>query len=223
MDTVDQALGFDRPGPKPITLGGVTAADFAKMETKVAAFEATEPKVDAKTRARLEAGEVVSSWKTLPDGATEELTRGVIDMPIDAFMKKMPPETWGRHLHGLVGGEVKPFGNPTNRQQVERMVLRAPGPDLDMTKLESVKRNAQGGSTVRWQVLKSDNGTVVSDVGLVKFERFGNKTLVTFHSAHEFPAPPLVPAPIREGVTGLAVSGTFKQHIEAYRTLAATR
>ena len=31
---------------------------------------------------------------------------------------------------------------------------------------------------------ESDNGTVKQDTGTLKFERYGDKTLVTWHSAH---------------------------------------
>lgn len=210
---------------KPITLQQVSQGDYLQMETKVQKLENTASKPDEAQRKRLEAGDILREWKPLSEGRVEELTRGVIDMPLEDFLRKMPVREWGQHVASYVGGSVQPDGAD---RQVERMVLRMPGKDLDMTKVEGIheERDAQGNlidARVRWEVKKSDNGTVPEDVGSVHFERFGNKTLVTWHSVHQYDKMPFnlpMPAGLKNQLLGFMLGDYFKRSIEAYRELA---
>lgn len=224
-DTIDRAVGLDTAGPKPITLGPVDERAFAAMEAKVAQLD-RPASLDAKTRARLDRGEIVTASHPRADGTVEEKTLGVVDVPLEQFLQKVPTKDWGKNLADYQGGEVKAAGPG---RQLERMVLRMPGKDLDMTKVESLKedRDASGtlqGTRVLWEVLKSDNGTVKQDTGTLKFERYGDKTLVTWHSAHaleKFPAATaLLPKGVADKAVGFVLSDYFSRAIEHYRELA---
>ncbi|MBI3184547.1 MAG: hypothetical protein HYZ28_20625 [Myxococcales bacterium] len=224
---LDRALSFlDPSGPKPITLTGVTDRHFAEMEGKVASLEAGERPLTAKEKAALAQGKVLSEASRRADGSVEERTIGVVDLPLERFLKKVPAKDWGRHLADYKGGEVREAGPG---RQVERMVLGAPGKDLDMTKVETVReeRDSSGrisAARVRWEVLKSDNGSVAKDIGTVRFERFGEKTLVTWHSAHDLAvAPfssPVLPGAVKDALLGATLSGYFSRAIEHYRAEA---
>jgi hypothetical protein len=153
---------------------------------------------------------------------------GVIDMPLDQFLQKMQTKDWGKNLAGWRGGEVKPYGDG---KQVERMVLSAPGPNLDMTKVESLndERDAGGqlqSSSVHWQVLKSDNGTVDTDIGSLRFQRYGDKTLVVFDSAHKLniysSLMDALPESARDAAVGNILTDSFSQYIRGYRAIAKT-
>lgn len=224
-DTIDRAVGLDAAGPKPITLAPVGEQAFASMEAKVAQLD-RPGSLDAKTRARLDRGEIVTTSHPRPDGTVEEKTMGVVDVPLEQFLQRVPTKDWGKHLVDYQGGEVKDAGPG---RQIERMVLRMPGKDLDMTKVETLKedRDASGtlqGTRVLWEVLKSDNGTVKQDTGTLKFERYGDKTLVTWHSAHQLEKYPaltaLVPKGVADKAVGLVLSDYFSRAIEHYRALA---
>lgn len=225
-DGVDALLGLDRQGPKPITLGGVTAKDYASMEAKVRDLERGAPPLGAASKARLERGEIVSQWRPGKDGAIEELTQGLVNVPLEQFVTRLPIEDWGRNLADWKGGQVRPDGEG---RQIERMVLRMPGKDLDMTKVETVEdlRDGSGklqGARVRWEVLKSDNGTVLTDVGTLRFERYGAKTLVTWHSAHKLDKFPLVaalaPRMATDAATGIVLTDFFTRQVAQYRKIA---
>lgn len=222
---IDRAVGLDTAGPKPITMGPVDEKAFASMEAKVAQLDQPTT-LDAKTRARLDKGEIISTNKPRADGTVEEKTMGVVDVPLEKFLEKVPTKDWGKNLVDYMGGEVKSAGPG---RQIERMVLNMPGKDLDMTKVESLKedRDASGklqGSRVLWEVLKSDNGTVKQDTGTLRFERYGDKTLVTWHSAHaleKFPtATALLPKGVADKAVGMVLSDYFSRAIENYRDLA---
>lgn len=224
-DSVDRALKLDTAGPKPITMSAPPDAAFASMEAKVAKLD-TPTSLDAKTRARLDRGEIIATSNPRPDGTVEEKTIGVVNVPLEKFLERIPTKDWGKNLVDYMGGEVKPAGPG---KQIERMVLRMPGKDLDMTKVETITddRDASGklqASRVRWEVLKSDNGTVKQDTGTLKFERYGDKTLVTWHSAHalnKYPAVnAVVPKSISDKATGMVLSDYFTRAIEHYRDIA---
>lgn len=226
-DHFDAALGVDPAGPKNITLAGVADADFAAMEAKVAKMGgAGSPSLDEPTRVALDAGKVVATYRPLGDGVVHERSMAVIDMPLDQFLQKMPLADWGSHLAGWKGGETKAF---SAGKQIERMVITAPGKDNDMTKVESLneERDASGkltASSVHWEVLKSDNGTVVTDVGSLRFERYGEKTLAVFDSAHKLNIYPglldNLPATARDNLIGNVLTDTFAQHLRVYQNLA---
>ncbi len=224
-DTVDLTVGLDTPGAKPITLGPVDPAAFGKMDAKVALLDGAAPPLSAQERTKLERGEILTMHTPLADGMVEERTVGLVDVPLEEFLKKVPAKDWGKNLVDWKGGEVRAAGPG---RQVERMVLRMPGKDLDMTKVETVTddRDASGklqSSRVRWEVLKSDNGTVKQDVGTLKLERYGDKTLVTWHSAHalnKFPvATALLPKEATDAAAGMVLSSYFRRAIEHYREL----
>jgi hypothetical protein len=223
-DVIDRAVGLDSKGPKPITMGPVDPAAYARMDAKVSAIDVPAP-LDATTRARLDRGEIVSTSRPRPDGSIEEKTMGVVNVPLEQFLARIPTKDWGKNLVDWMGGEVRSDGPG---RQVERMVLRMPGKDLDMTKIETLTddRDAAGtltASRVRWEVLHSENGTVKSDVGTLKFERYGDRTLVTWHSAHaldKFPVlTAVMPKKLSDAATGFVLSDYFTRAIEHYREL----
>jgi hypothetical protein len=224
-DGFDSLVGLDRAGPKPITLPGVNDSSFTSMEAKVQDLEKGAPPMDARTRQRLDHGEVVSSWRPAANGAIEELTQGVANVPLETFLSRLPAKDWGKNLSDWKGGDVQQSGPG---RQVERMVMRMPGKDLDMTKVETIgdikdEKGKLQGARVRWEVLKSDNGTVVTDVGTLRFERFGDKTLITWQSAHKLDKFPLVtalaPKMASDAATGAILTDFFVRQVEQYRTV----
>ncbi len=167
-----------------------------------------------------------------PKRSAVHITRGLVNVPLGTFLKRMPAEQWGIKLDHYLGGEVKVTkrdvkGSPV--QQVERMVLSGlpgnlniRGMNLDMSKVEQkeVVRDRAGNVrkvTMFWRVHDSANRTTIMDVGSVSFEANGNnKTMVTFHSAHQlgkngFKFPNAVVKP--------TLRGFFSDHIRHYRKL----
>lgn len=217
----------DVSGPQPITLTGVTDQSFASMEEKVRDLESGERPLGGREGADLAIGKILTETRRRPDGMVEEVTRGVVDMPLEKFLERVPIKDWGKNLVDYKGGQVRQAGAG---RQIERMVLGAPGKDLDMTKVEAVseERDRSGRITcarVRWEVLKSDNGSVVQDVGALRFERFGNQTLITWHSAHKLNTIPfnlpLIPGRVKDAFLGVTLSGYFSRAISHYRDVAA--
>lgn len=151
---------------------------------------------------------------------TVELTQKLIPVPYETFMKRLPAAEWGGpNLARYLGGEVQVVsrdaqGRPT--RQLERMVLAQDdlSPLLgehaqrlagrfanDMTKAETITWG-EDSSRVDWRVYGSNNGSTLADVGSVTFEKRGEGTLVTFHSAHKLGVPgtsqlglPAIPLP----------------------------
>lgn len=138
---------------------------------------------------------------------TVELTKKLIPVPYETFMKRLPANAWGGpNLARYLGGEVQTVardaqGRPT--KQLERMVLAQDdlAPLLgehaqrfagkfanDMTKAETISYG-ENASRVDWRVYGSNNGSTLADVGSVTFEKAGEGTLVTFHSAHKLGVP----------------------------------
>lgn len=222
-DAIDSKLGLDHPGTR-ITLTGVTQADFDKMEGKVRAMEKNERPFTPDELRSLQQGKTVSYLIPRTDGLTDQVTAGVIDLPIDEYLKKVPLEEWGANIADYKGGEVKKAGP---HQQIERMVLRSPGKDLDMTKVErlSEDRDASGkltGAQVRWEVLKTDNGTVLGDIGVLRFSPMPgdpNKTLVTWHNAVKYGQAPfdVLPDKADHALLSHLVPDYFKRTIEHQR------
>lgn len=225
---VDAKLGIDTPEAKRITLSGVTAGDFDKMESKVRDMEKKERPFTPKELGALKDGQVVSYLIPGSDGLTDQVTTGVIDMPMDKYLQKVPLEEWGANIADYRDGEVKKFGP---HEQIERMVLAAPGKDLDMTKVERLyeDRDAGGkltGAQVRWEVLKTDNGTVQKDIGVLRFSPFPGdpkRTLVTWHNAVQYGQFPfnVMPKKADKAVLGLMVPDYFKRTIEHQRATVA--
>jgi hypothetical protein len=145
-----------------------------------------------------------------------ELTRIIIDVPYYEFIQKIPPEAWGAHLSGYLGGEVlvlKRDGQSRATHQIERMVLRAPIRNLDMTKSEVIVYDSDR-ATVYWRVFHSDNGTTRSDIGCVEFAGIDSKsTMVTFQSAHRLYVPNFL--------VKWSLASTFMRHLENYKKIAS--
>ena len=124
-----QGRVISQRGDYPVTMREVDDADFASMRTKNAALEEETlrrlgvspdaPGPSDRTFAR-ENGDVV------------ELVTRVVPIDFDAFLRMVQPELWGPNLADYVGGQVRVLGNG---RQLERMVLRAPFKNLDMTKV----------------------------------------------------------------------------------------
>jgi hypothetical protein len=147
-----------------------------------------------------------------------ELTRIIIDVPYDSFIRKIPPETWGEHLSGYLGGEVvvmKRDEQSRATHQVERMVLKAPIKNLDMTKTEVIVYE-QNRATVYWRVFHSENRTTKSDIGYVEFAGIGNTaTMVTFQSAHKLYLPNFI--------VKWNLANTFARHLENYQSIVTVK
>jgi len=192
-----------------------------------------------KREEKLSKGEILAGRFVTGDGILHELTEGVAPIPYEEFIKKLNPGDWGISLADRKGGEVRVTArDEENRpvKQMERMVVDsilskllpvfAP---MDMTKVETIKWDKDG-AKINWEVLKSDNNTVLSDVGSVTFEAFGEKsTKITFHSAHRlnnFPANlDLDSVPLLEGLRDKAMakslSDFFVGQIKHYRELVS--
>ena len=96
---------------------------------------------------------------------------------------------------------------------------------LDMTKSEEIDYGKDK-VRVRWRVYMSDNETVLQDIGYVEFAKSGDKTRVTFHSAHAFTESYTSPmnygplAEFRDVMTAKQLREAFSAHIENYREVA---
>ena len=122
-----------------------------------------------------------------------EKTQGIVEVPYASFSTAIPAAELGPNLADYIGGEIRVVQQEQGRttRQVERMVLSTVTSQLgvtdplDMTKVESIVYDEQG-ATVYWKVMKSDNGSVIQDIGSVDFRPYDqDSTLVTFHSAHK--------------------------------------
>ena len=217
-------------------LAKVEAADFPAMRAKIAALE-------AETAARLRAS--VAQLEARPGkrtyvrrgGATAgdvvELMTSAVPVSLDDFLASIPAAQWGPHLAHYAGGEVIPLAHLGEGRQIERMVLSSPGPNQDMTKIEElVTERAPDGAitrvTVYWEVIHSDNGTVVRDVGYVRFARAGaGRTLISTHSGHRFGGFPFDSSWVSDGLkaklTAASLRIYFADHAERYRDLAVER
>lgn len=228
------------------------AAEDWNFESSVRAFQKDVPAkvrdaMSSATDAQLRKG-LSRSWtqEISHGGKTEkmtvELTQKLIPVPYETFMARLPPDQWGGpNLARSLGGEVKVLetdaqGRPT--KQVERMVLAQDDllPHLgplgrslagkfanDMTKTETITRGADR-SRVDWRVFGSDNGSTLADLGSVTFERRGQGTLVTFHSAHKLGVPGSnvlggKPLPIPAELIGLPLQSAFLAHANRYAAI----
>ena len=145
-------------------------------------------KKQKKQESQLDKGIILKETFPLGDNFVEEKTQGIVNVSFEYFIKKIPPKEWGIKLADYLGGERKTLGDD---KQLERMVLSTIGKDLDMTKIEGVnfKKDENGkikGVKITWEVKKSDNDSVNTDIGSLTFESYkDNKTRVIFHSAHK--------------------------------------
>lgn len=122
-----------------------------------------------------------------------EWTTKRIPVRYEDFVRAIPPARWGgANLANWVGGATRVVRLDEHERpvrQIERMVLSNEGFDVarfnnDMTKMEIVEY-ARDSAIVSWRVFYSDNGSTVSDIGSVRFDKDGeSNTRVTFHSAH---------------------------------------
>ena len=173
---------------------------------------------------------------------TVELTKKLIPIPYETFIARLPPDQWGGpNLARYLGGEVKTVasdaqGRPT--RQLERMVLAqddlAPllGPHAqalagrfanDMTKAETITWGDDS-ARVDWRVYGSNNGSTLADLGSVTFEKAGEGTLVTFHSAHQLgvPGSDLLgagPIALPPALVGKPLENAFLAHAHHYAHL----
>jgi len=161
-------------------------------------YEKTREYLSSKIESRVISKAFKTTYKGEP--AYHEVTAGLIDRPFKVFLENFDPATdWGKNLAGYLGGELVVDGvNEKDRAVLlrERMVLATPwyavgSPDLDMSKYEKIQY--EGGSVkVNWVVKKSENNSVLLDIGYLKFliyvsENSNNqegKTLAVFNSIH---------------------------------------
>lgn len=221
---------FGAPEKNKITLENMTERDFSEMIEKVSAFEANlklSPKEMSKRDFALTNGKMFATSRPGKEGMVEEWTEGLIPLPFEEFVKKIPPEKWGPNLADYIGGEIKPYGKD---RQIERMVLKGPLQNLDMTKIEQIvkKYDSQGrlvSAKIIWEVKKSDNGSVVTDTGHVTFSRYGKKyTKVLFQSSHKLNTFPFnvvfLPKSWKDWMMGKSLSDYFTRVIKQYKKIA---
>jgi hypothetical protein len=70
-------------------------------------------------------------------------------------------------------------------------------------------------------VYGSDNGSTLADLGSVTFEKAGEGTLVTFHSAHKLGVPgtqllPSAPSALPPALVGKPLENAFLAHANHY-------
>ncbi|MBI5497278.1 MAG: hypothetical protein HY904_19850 [Deltaproteobacteria bacterium] len=180
------------------------------VEAKFIATKLADPsvKLDPGVRARFES--VLAERETRMDRGTvltgtfkhadklHTLTEGVIDLPFEEFVKKMPPDRWGPNLAEYRGGEVKVTARDAQgrvTEQRERMVTETPLSKYlrplfgnyanDMTKVEKIVYDDKNRTVaVKWEVLASDNKTTLIDMGELRFSARGGKTKAEFESEH---------------------------------------
>ena len=160
-----------------------------------------------------------------------EITRGLVELPYETFIRRMPVDEWGVELDGYLGGEVKIYERDEKGRvvrQLERMVV-SPMPfdaesklsNNDMTKVEVIRYDDTG-AKVYWRVMHSDNGSTEADVGSVEFRQYDDKsTLITFHSAHRLNLPGGIH--ISNGLVRHALEWTFTDFVAHYAELVAVR
>ena len=212
-----------------ITMDDPSDSDYKAMKEKVGKLEQEALKqvpFTYRDERKLRRGKVLSKSYPRTDGLVVERTMGCVELSLERFLAVIPAERWGVNLVDYLGGEVR---RHSEGRQVERMVLWAPLTNLDMTKLESVeKEKGPDGklraATVSWEVRKSDNGSVETDIGLVRFERHGlRRTRITFLSAHRLKIFPFdcrfVPHCIREKLLAQQLESYFTRAVKHYRTV----
>lgn len=143
-----------------------------------------------------------------------EVTRILIDIPYNKFILIISPELWGKNLAGYLGGEVNVLKKNEQLRathQIERMVLKAPFKNLDMTKSEIIEYENDK-SKVYWRVFHSDNETTISDIGYVEFSQSkSGGTIVTFQSAHKLYLP--------NSMVKFSLANTFMDHLRKYKKI----
>lgn len=192
---------------------------------------------------RMQKGEVLSgSFKH--DDKLHELTEGLVDLPFEKFLERMPADRWGANLGNYRGGEIKVTARDHEGrviEQRERMVTETPLSKYlaplfghlanDMTKVESIHYGADE-VAVKWQVLASDNHTTLSDVGELRILRHGDKTKLEFESEHRIDSFPGTLATLEripvlnkvvQGTTEAVLRQFFVTCIERYQDVAAGR
>jgi uncharacterized protein (DUF362 family) len=181
--------------PINIDPGSVGDADFATLSGEIAPL------------ARLLEGITADAnglrWRS-HDGAI--LFDGVRRFPVrfDAFAGAVEISRTIQFMNDYIGGSAMTVAqDDTGRvtRQIERnLYLPQPnytvflGGDLiDVTKLESVTYVSDRQCMV-WKTVKSENGSALSDDGIVTFEALGDDTLVTIFGRQQFSLPPLLAA-----------------------------
>ncbi len=151
---------------------------------------------------KIESTVISSAFKTTYKGETayHEVTAGLIDKPFQVFLENFDPATdWGKNLAGYLGGELVVDEVNEKEQAVllrERMVLKTPwyavgSPHLDMSKYEYTQYERDS-VKVNWVVAKSENNSVLLDIGYLQFKRYVSensnnpeeKTMAVFNSIH---------------------------------------
>ncbi|HDL64155.1 MAG TPA: hypothetical protein ENH12_02055 [Proteobacteria bacterium] len=124
----------------------------------------------------------------------------MIGRPFQVFLENFDPAVnWGKNLAGYLGGELAVDEVNEKDQAVllrERMVLKTPwyavgSPHLDMSKYEYTQYERDS-VKVNWVVAKSENNSVLLDIGYLRFMRYVSensnhpeeRTLAIFNSIH---------------------------------------
>ncbi len=151
---------------------------------------------------KIESTVISRSFKTTYKGevAYHEVTAGLIGRPFQVFLENFDPAVnWGKNLAGYLGGELAVDEVNEKDQAVllrERMVLKTPwyavgSPHLDMSKYEYTQYERDS-VKVNWVVAKSENNSVLLDIGYLRFMRYVSensnhpeeRTLAIFNSIH---------------------------------------
>ena len=176
----------------PATIG---EADFAAIAGELAPLTRLLDGITAATNGL--------RWRS-HDGAI--LFDGVRRFPVrfDAFAGAVEINRTIQFMNDYIGGTtmavVRDDTGRVTRQIERNLYLPQPnytvflGGDLiDVTKLESVNYASDRHSMV-WKTVKSENGSALSDDGIVTFEALGEDTLVTIFGRQQFSLPPLLAA-----------------------------
>ena len=236
------------PQKRPIRLDWLPSSpsDFNIVKL-VKGFQARIParvqrKLDRAPVTKLARAHSVSFTQKVDDGlgrgprkAAVHITRGTVNLPLQAFLRQVPADQWGVKLDHYLGGKVKVYARGADgrpRTQVERMVLSGlpgnlniRGLNLDMSKVEQreVVRDRAGNVkkvTMFWRVHDSANRTTKMDVGSISFEARGaSQTLVTFHSAHLLGKGKLT---FPNALVKPTLRSFFSDHVKHYRQLATS-
>lgn len=164
----------------------------------------------------------VQDVREVPNGMYQkmavEYSSRLVNVAYEDFIKIIPPHNWGEHLYNLIGRgisqqEVTNDGRVT--KQVERMVLKNPGQDMDMTKVEVIQYEDEK-VIIYWRVRASDNNTTDTDIGMLEIKKHHGCTLVTFHSAHRLR---LFGLSLPRSFIHRSIGNIFLKHLANYNTI----
>jgi hypothetical protein len=172
------------------------------------------------------------------DVAYHEVTAGLIDRPFQVFLENFEPAVdWGKNLAGYLGGELVVDEVNEKDQAVllrERMILKTPwyavgSPHLDMSKYEYTQYERDS-VKVNWVVTKSENNSVLLDIGYLQFIRYVSensnnleeRTMAVFNSIHRINGGCIInilPGFIQSMMLLITLKDMFSSYIRKYQKI----